>query len=134
VEFDGSPPSPADTALVATCAQASGIYRRAARSAPQRGTAPITIRVGINGFGRIGRQVYRAIRQHYSDRIDVVAVNDVGNRNIMTHLLKYDTNYGRFRGEVRMPRGSALSRQEVLDEESTEGFHPAGVRYVHKER
>ena len=61
----------------------------------------MTIRVGINGFGRIGRQVYRAIREAYPDRIDVVAVNDVGNRKIMTHLLKYDTNYGRFRGEVR---------------------------------
>jgi glyceraldehyde 3-phosphate dehydrogenase len=61
----------------------------------------MTIRVGINGFGRIGRQVYRAMREHYADRIDVVAVNDVGNPKIMTHLLKYDTNYGRFRGEVR---------------------------------
>ncbi len=61
----------------------------------------MTIRVGINGFGRIGRQVYRAIREHYPNRIDVVAVNDVGNRKIMTHLLKYDTNYGRFRGDVR---------------------------------
>src|SRR5574342_109029 len=60
----------------------------------------MTIKVGINGFGRIGRQVYRAIREHYPDRIDVVAVNDVGNRTIMTHLLKYDTNYGRFRGDV----------------------------------
>jgi glyceraldehyde 3-phosphate dehydrogenase len=38
----------------------------------------MTIRVGINGFGQIGRQVYRAIREHYPDRIDVVAVNDVG--------------------------------------------------------
>ncbi len=61
----------------------------------------MTIKVGINGFGRIGRQVYRAFRQHYPDRVDVVAVNDVGNRQIMTHLLKYDTNYGRFPGHVR---------------------------------
>src|SRR5262249_39831776 len=61
----------------------------------------MTIKVGINGFGRIGRQVYRAMRQHYPERIDVLAVNDVGNRKIMTHLLKYDTNYGRFPGDVR---------------------------------
>jgi glyceraldehyde-3-phosphate dehydrogenase/erythrose-4-phosphate dehydrogenase len=47
----------------------------------------MTIRVGINGFGRIGRQVHRAIREHYPDRIDVVAVNDAGNRKIMTHIL-----------------------------------------------
>lgn len=63
----------------------------------------MAIRVGINGFGRIGRQVYRAIRDRYDGEIDVVAVNDVGNIKIMTHLLKYDTNYGRFPGEV-IPR------------------------------
>lgn len=62
----------------------------------------MTIKVGINGFGRIGRQVYRAIREYYPDRIDVAAVNDVGNREIMTHLLKYDSNYGPFPGEVRV--------------------------------
>jgi glyceraldehyde 3-phosphate dehydrogenase len=60
----------------------------------------MAIRIGINGFGRIGRQVYRAIRQRYKDEIDVVAVNDVGNIKTMVHLLKYDTNYGRFPGEV----------------------------------
>jgi glyceraldehyde 3-phosphate dehydrogenase len=60
----------------------------------------MAITVGINGFGRIGRQVYKAIRDHYDNKIDVVAVNDIGNIKIMTHLLKYDTNYGRFPGEV----------------------------------
>jgi glyceraldehyde 3-phosphate dehydrogenase len=60
----------------------------------------MTIKVGINGFGRIGRQVYRAIREYYDKDLDVVAVNDIGRVEIMTHLLKYDTNYGRFPGEV----------------------------------
>jgi len=60
----------------------------------------MAIRIGINGFGRIGRQVYKAIRERYDEEIDVVAVNDIGRINIMTHLLKYDTNYGRFPGEV----------------------------------
>lgn len=60
----------------------------------------MTITVGINGFGRIGRQVYKAIREHYDNQIDVVAVNDIGNIKTMAHLLKYDTNYGRFPGEV----------------------------------
>lgn len=60
----------------------------------------MAIKVGINGFGRIGRQVYKAIRENYDRDIDVVAVNDIGNIKIMTHLLKYDTNYGRFHGEV----------------------------------
>jgi glyceraldehyde 3-phosphate dehydrogenase len=60
----------------------------------------MAIRIGINGFGRIGRQVYKAIRERYDKEIDVVAVNDIGKIKIMTHLLKYDTNYGRFPGEV----------------------------------
>jgi glyceraldehyde 3-phosphate dehydrogenase len=60
----------------------------------------MAIRVGINGFGRIGRLVYRAIRQYYGDRVDVVAVNDIGSVKTMTHLLKYDSNYGRFPGDV----------------------------------
>ena len=60
----------------------------------------MTVKVGINGFGRIGRQVYKAIRERYDKEIDVVAVNDIGNIKIMTHLLKYDTNYGHFPGEV----------------------------------
>jgi glyceraldehyde 3-phosphate dehydrogenase len=60
----------------------------------------MTTRIGINGFGRIGRQVYRVIRERYDKEIDVVAVNDIGRIKIMTHLLKYDSNYGRFPGEV----------------------------------
>jgi glyceraldehyde 3-phosphate dehydrogenase len=60
----------------------------------------MAIRIGINGFGRIGRQVYKAIRERYDQEIDVVAVNDIGRIGIMAHLLKYDTNYGRFPGAV----------------------------------
>ncbi len=60
----------------------------------------MAVRIGINGFGRIGRQVYKAIRERYDKAIDVVAVNDIGKIPTMVHLLKYDTNYGRFPGEV----------------------------------
>ena len=60
----------------------------------------MAIRIGINGFGRIGRQVYRAIRERYDKEIDVVAVNDIGRINIMAHLLKYDSTYGHFPGDV----------------------------------
>jgi glyceraldehyde 3-phosphate dehydrogenase len=56
----------------------------------------MAIRIGINGFGRIGRQVCRAIREPYDNEIDVVAVNDVGRINIMAHLLRYDSTYCRF--------------------------------------
>ncbi len=62
----------------------------------------MTVRVGINGFGRIGRQVFKAIRDYYSDSLDVVAFNDIGDLKTMAHLLKYDSNYGRFDGEIEV--------------------------------
>src|SRR5512132_424222 len=69
----------------------------------------MAIRIGINGFGRIGRQVYRAIRERYDKAIDVVAVNDIGRINIMAHLLKYDSTYGRFPGDVIARDGGFLA-------------------------
>ncbi len=59
-------------------------------------------KVGINGFGRIGRQVFKAIRDYYPDTLEVVAVNDIGDLKTMAHLLKYDSNYGRFNGSVEV--------------------------------
>ena len=74
----------------------------------------MAIRIGINGFGRIGRQVYKAIRERYDQEIDVVAVNDIGRIRIMTHLLKYDSNYGRFPGDVvALDAGFIASGDEV---------------------
>jgi glyceraldehyde 3-phosphate dehydrogenase len=62
-------------------------------------------KVGINGFGRIGRQVFKAIRDSYGDSLEVVAVNDIGDVPTMAHLLKYDSNYGRFDGRVEAVEG-----------------------------
>ena len=60
------------------------------------------VKVGINGFGRIGRQVLKAIRDHHPDELEVVAFNDIGDLKTMAHLLKYDSNYGRFDGTVEV--------------------------------
>ena len=60
------------------------------------------VKVGINGFGRIGRQVLKAIRDYYPDKLEVVAFNDIGDLKQMAHLLKYDSNYGRFDGTVEI--------------------------------
>ena len=57
-------------------------------------------KVGINGFGRIGRQVLRAIFERYPDKLEVAAVNDLSGPETNAHLLKYDTNYGRYPGSV----------------------------------
>lgn len=62
----------------------------------------MTVRVGINGFGRIGRQVLKAIRDVHGDTLEVVAFNDIGDLKTMAHLLKYDSNYGRFDGTVEV--------------------------------
>lgn len=61
---------------------------------------PVTIRVGINGFGRIGRNFYRALRASGAD-IDLVAFNDLGDTATIAHLLKYDSILGRLPYEVK---------------------------------
>ncbi len=68
----------------------------------------MTTRVGINGFGRIGRQVLKAIRDYYPDTLEVVAFNDIGDIPTMAHLLKYDSNYGRFNGVVEVHEDGLL--------------------------
>ena len=52
------------------------------------------VRIGINGFGRIGRQVFRAIHAHYGDKAEIVAINDLYDADTNFHLLEYDSNYG----------------------------------------
>ena len=60
----------------------------------------MAVKIGINGFGRIGRQVLKAIRDMYPNELEVVAFNDIGDMKTMAHLLKYDSTYGRFNGTV----------------------------------
>ncbi|MFQ5593705.1 MAG: type I glyceraldehyde-3-phosphate dehydrogenase [Anaerolineae bacterium] len=62
-------------------------------------------RIGINGFGRIGRQVFKAIYENYAGELEVVAVNDITDTHTLAHLLKYDSNYGRFPGDVALEGG-----------------------------
>jgi len=59
----------------------------------------VTVRVGINGFGRIGRNFFRAVQASGQD-VEIVAFNDLGDVATMAHLLKYDSILGRFPGEV----------------------------------
>lgn len=74
----------------------------------------MTVRVGINGFGRIGRQVLKAIRDLHPDELEVVAFNDIGDLKTMAHLLRYDSNYGRFDGKVEVADdGLVIDGQKV---------------------
>jgi len=60
----------------------------------------MAVKVGINGFGRIGRQVFKAIRDYHAAILEVVAVNDLTDPKTNAHLLKYDSNYGVFPAQI----------------------------------
>ncbi len=60
----------------------------------------MTVKVGINGFGRIGRQVLKAIKERAGDSLEVVAINDLFDTKTNAHLFKYDSNYGIYPGTV----------------------------------
>ena len=68
----------------------------------------MSIRVGINGFGRIGRQVLKAIMERYPEDIEVVAFNDLGDLDTMAHLFRYDSNYGVYDGSVEVADGALV--------------------------
>ena len=57
-------------------------------------------KIGINGFGRIGRQVLKAVIENHGDKLEPVAVNDLTDTKTNAHLFKYDSNYGKFPGKV----------------------------------
>jgi len=65
-------------------------------------------KIGINGFGRIGRLVYRTIKERAAGRIEVVAINDLFEPSINAHLLKYDSTYGAYHGTVGVKDGHLL--------------------------
>ncbi|MDE3132769.1 MAG: type I glyceraldehyde-3-phosphate dehydrogenase [Acidobacteriota bacterium] len=73
----------------------------------------MAVRVGINGFGRIGRNVFRAAVDRGAD-IEWVALNDLVDRKTIAHLLKYDSNYGPFKGTVEVTDdGIAVNGREL---------------------
>ena len=59
------------------------------------------VKVGINGFGRIGRLILRAILENYKDKIQVVAINDLGSIEANTHLIKYDSTHGVLKDDIQ---------------------------------
>ena len=72
------------------------------------GIGVVTTKIGINGFGRIGRQVLKGIMDYHRDDLEVVAVNDLTDTATNAHLFKYDSNYGRYPGEVAVADGALV--------------------------
>jgi len=60
----------------------------------------MTIKIGINGFGRIGRMVFRAAVKHFNDEIEIVAFNDLLEPDYLAYMLQYDSVHGRFKGDI----------------------------------
>ncbi len=67
----------------------------------------MTIKVGINGFGRIGRMVFRAVYKDFND-IEIVGINDLLDADYLAYMLKYDSAHGRFAGEVSSEDGAMI--------------------------
>jgi len=65
----------------------------------------MAVKIGINGFGRIGRLLLRALKEHHAGEVEVVAVNDLFDAATNAHLLKYDSTYGPYRGTVEVKDG-----------------------------
>ena len=68
----------------------------------------MAVKVGINGFGRIGRQVLKAMKERYADDLDVVAVNDLFDAETNAHLFQHDSNYGNYEGTVDVVDGDIV--------------------------
>jgi glyceraldehyde 3-phosphate dehydrogenase len=82
---------------------------RVARDQRCEGKLPVTVRVGINGFGRIGRNFWRAVHAMENPGIEIVAANDLGNIDTFAHLLKYDTVLGTLDVDVSAADGSIVA-------------------------
>ncbi|ACL26562.1 type I glyceraldehyde-3-phosphate dehydrogenase [Chloroflexus aggregans] len=70
------------------------------------------VRVAINGFGRIGRQSFKAMLEYYPDEFEIVAINDLTDAHTLAHLLRYDSTYGAFEGEVTVTEKSIIVEQD----------------------
>lgn len=79
----------------------------------------MSIKVGINGFGRIGRNTFKVLFEKYKEQLEVVAINDLTDAHTLAHLLKYDSIFGRFEGTVAVEDNYLLvdgKRIEILSQ------------------
>jgi glyceraldehyde 3-phosphate dehydrogenase len=84
-------------------------------------------KIGINGFGRIGRQALRAINERHPDKIEVAAVNDLFDPETNAHLFKYDSTYGRYPGTVEVVDGALVVDGQTI--KVTAERDPAAIKW-----
>jgi glyceraldehyde 3-phosphate dehydrogenase len=86
----------------------------------------MTIKIGINGFGRIGRMVFRAAVQNFND-IEVVGINDLLEPDYLAYMLKYDSVHGRFKGDVSVSGGNLVVNGKTI--RLTQERDPANLKW-----
>jgi len=87
----------------------------------------MAVKVGINGFGRIGRLTYRTIKQRHADTIEVVAINDLFEAATNAHLLKYDSTYGPYPGTVEVKDNKIVVDGKAIKD--TAEKDPANIKW-----
>jgi glyceraldehyde 3-phosphate dehydrogenase len=87
----------------------------------------MTIKVGINGFGRIGRNVLRAAVQNFGNDIEIVAINDLLEPDYLAYMLSYDSVHGRFKGDVKVEDGKLLVNGKTI--RLTQERDPAALKW-----
>jgi glyceraldehyde 3-phosphate dehydrogenase len=86
----------------------------------------MTIKIGINGFGRIGRNVLRSAIQNFAD-IEVVAINDLLEPDYLAYMLQYDSVHGRFKGTVKVEGGNIVVNGKII--RLTQERDPANLKW-----
>ncbi len=87
----------------------------------------MTIKVGINGFGRIGRNVLRAAVQNFGNDIEIVAINDLLEPDYLAYMLRYDSVHGHFKGEVAIENGQLVVNGKKI--RLTQERDPAALKW-----
>ncbi len=85
------------------------------------------VKIGINGFGRIGRMVFRAAVKHFGDEIQVVGINDLLDADYLAYMLQYDSVHGRFDGEVKVEGNNLIVNGNTI--RLTAEMDPANLKW-----
>jgi len=88
----------------------------------------MTVKVGINGFGRIGRNVLRAAVQNFGSDIEIVAINDLLEPDYLAYMLQYDSVHGRFKGEIAVKDGALVINGKKI--RLTQERDPANLKWA----
>ena len=75
----------------------------------------MSMKIGINGFGRIGRNTFKVIMEKYTKELDVAAINDLTDAKTLAHLLKYDSVFGKFNGTVEVKENSLVVNGKEIE-------------------